>query len=318
MNKQELLQQIQNAVQDKSLTKNEILDAYRSGAKGGRHLHMSDILSYIGGGIVILGICILVAQNWDLLNDLTKILITLGSGIAAYTSGLLFFHEGRSKRLAYVFFLMSALLLPLGLHVAFDIAGMDIGSRETQSTISGILTATFLSSYMLYKNNTFLFFGIIFATWLFFAFTGLLLENSAFHIREIWEYQTLAAGISYVLLGYHFADHPERKALTGFLYGFGILGILGACFSFIDDSAFWEILYPGLTFGTIFLSTKLKSKSFLTFGVLFLMGYLLYITDEYFASSFGWPLALVLVGFAMMAVGYFGVRIHKKYIASEN
>jgi ABC-type branched-subunit amino acid transport system permease subunit len=75
-------------------------------------------------------------------------------------------------------------------------------------------------------------------------------------------------------------------------------------------------VYPLLVFGVIFLSVYVKSKAFLVFGTIFLIAYILKLTSEYFSSGLGWPLALVLAGLAIMAVGYYAVRINKRYLTT--
>lgn len=83
-----------------------------------------------------------------------------------------------------------------------------------------------------------------------------------------------------------------------------------------NQNTFWELLYPVIAFGIIYFSVYLKSRVLLIFGALFLIGYILKLTGEYFTSGLGWPLALVLAGLAVMLVGYYTVRINKKYLKS--
>jgi hypothetical protein len=45
------------------------------------------------------------------------------------------------------------------------------------------------------------------------------------------------------------------------------------------------------------------------------MIYILKITHEYFSKDLGWPLALVLVGFFMIAIGYFSFYLNRKYLS---
>ncbi len=71
-----------------------------------------------------------------------------------------------------------------------------------------------------------------------------------------------------------------------------------------------------LALGTLFLSINLKSGSFLTFGTLFIMAYILKITAEYFTRGLGWPLALVIAGLMLIAIGYLSFYLKKKYISS--
>ena len=75
-----------------------------------------------------------------------------------------------------------------------------------------------------------------------------------------------------------------------------------------------SVIYIGLNFGVLFLSVALKSRAMLVIGSLYLMGYILKITAEYFSDSLGWPISLVIAGFALIAVGYGTFRINQKYI----
>ena len=42
------------------------------------------------------------------------------------------------------------------------------------------------------------------------------------------------------------------------------------------------------------------------------------ITFEYFTEGLGWPLSLVLVGFALMGIGYMAFYLNKKYMRFNN
>jgi hypothetical protein len=79
-------------------------------------------------------------------------------------------------------------------------------------------------------------------------------------------------------------------------------------------SVVWEAVFPLLAFGAIVLAIYLKSKSMLTFGTLFIMAYIMKITAEYFSDSLGWPLALVIAGFGLLASGYMTFYLHRAYL----
>ena len=216
------------------------------------------------------------------------------------------------------FYFLSALVMPLGLHVTFHIAGFDTGSVSVQSVVSGILLTTFLLSYLVNRKTVFIIFNIIFGTWLFFSFTSSMVGSNPNYDWQFSAYRVLGVGLAYALLGYYFTETPHR-ALTGALYGLGVFCFLGAALALGDwkphQNAFWELVFPGLVFGAMFLSVYLKSKAFLTFGSLYLMGYILKITSEYFAQSLGWPLALVLTGLGLIAIGYLHFNLKKKYLS---
>jgi len=325
--KEETLQIISDLAKQQAVTKEEIMTAYNQGTGIipdqilTKKVSVTEILYYIGGGVVFLGISILMAQNWSVLGFETKVLATLGVSIMAYLVGILFGQNTKTETVGSAFYLISALVAPIGLYVIFENAGFDITGPGIQSLISGILFCTYLFSFIVFRKNIFTLFSIIFGTWLFYSLTGLLAGSSPyFGSSKFYQYQTLIAGLSYALLGYSFSK-TERAPLRGFLYGFGILGFLGASMALggwePNQSIFWELLFPVLVFGTLFLSVYIKSKSFLVFGTLFLMGYILKITAEYFSNSLGWPLVLVISGLSMIGIGYMSFAVKKKYLSSD-
>lgn len=324
--KEEALRYIRTLAEQKVLTREELNMAFDAGSGSKtdfvqtKKLGISEILSYIGGAIVFLGIAILLFQNWLTLGFSTKALATLGAGVAAYCVGVLFSRDQRMEAAGSAFYLISALVLPMGLYVVFDHAGFDAGSYGSQSAISGILFGMYLLSYLVFRKHVFTFFSILFGTWLFFSLTSFMTGGGAFYDRwKFYEYRTLATGITYMLIGYAFSKN-EHAPLSNFLYGFGIIGFLGSALSLggwkPNQNIFWELFFPGLIFGALFLSVHIRSKSFLTWGTLFLMAYILKITAEYFSTGLGWPLALVIAGLSVIGVGYMSLSLKKKYLSA--
>lgn len=329
MEKESLLSEIKQAAAAHVVTKDEVAAAYESGLAvtdqsvdhSLQHkLSVTDIMYYIGGAIVALGIAILVGQNWERLGTPVQILVTLGSAIAAYVVGVLFTRYQDLQGPSVAFFLISGIVMPLGLAITLDKAGLNLDNTSSWLIISGVLFAVYLASFFLYKKGIFTLFSIIFGTWLFQVIIQLIIgSNPLFYDYKIYAYRTLVTGLAYMLIGYYFTQTSQR-ALSGALYAFGSIGFLGAAMVLggysPNQNVFWELIYPLLVFGIIFLSITVKSKAFLVFGSLFLVGYIFKLTGEYFSNSFGWPLSLVLAGFLIMAVGYYTVRINKKYLTT--
>jgi hypothetical protein len=325
--KEEVLQYIRTLAEQKIITKDELIEAYDSGSGIKqdivltKKLGVSEILYYIGGAIVFLGISILLWQNWSTLGFGTKVLVTLGSGIAAYFVGLLFSRDERTETAGSAFYLISALVTPIGLWVVFDNTGLDASSYGSQSLISGIMFVTYLLSLFVFHKNIFTLFSILFGTRFFFSLTSWMVDGRPYlNDWKFYMYRVLIAGVAYMLMGYAFSKN-ERAPLSGFLYGFGIFGFLGAALALggwkPNQNVFWELIYPGLVFGALFLSVYIRSKAFLTFSTIFLMAYILKITSEYFSTGLGWPLALVIAGLAMIVVGYMSLSIKKEYIDTK-
>lgn len=328
MQKNELLNQIKDLAANNLLSKEEVISAYESGISGkeivpaeSKELDFIRVLYYIGGLIVVLGIVILVYQNWNKLGPGARVLITLGSSIAAYVVGVLFNTNKKTEEVGLAFHLISAFVMPIGIYILFENLGYNIRTDGFYCLLSGLLFTVYLASYLLFKRNFFLLFAIIFGTWLFFAATDMMVRKDGFYnyYNDFFKYRTLLTGLSYILLGYSFVADEFKKALSGPLYGFGIFGLLGASLWMggwkPQQNIFWELIFPVMVFTTLFLSTQLKIKSFLSFGTIFLILFICKITGEYFTDSMGWPFALVLAGFALIAVGYLFFYLDKKYLS---
>lgn len=326
MEKNETLASITKLAEKNTITKDEVLKAFEKGKSGKANpLHheigISEVLYFIGGIIVFVGIAVLIGQNWNALNSFTRLLTTLGFGIAAYMIGVLLHKEEKYGAVGYAFHLIAALVIPLGLGVFLDQMGYQYETNGIQSLIAGTLLVMYLASYFVFKKTIFMLFTIAYATWFFFVFTNFLIEPNPFITENnFFEYRFLFVGLSYLFLGYYFAS-TKQNVLTSALYGFGNLFFLGAAFALggfePEQNLFWELLFPFFVSAVLLLSVRFKSKSFLTFGTIFLMAYILKITGEYFSGTLGWPICLMLCGIALIAVGYYSFTLNKKYISSH-
>jgi hypothetical protein len=323
MDKQALLAEVKAQSAQNTITRQELLDAFERGRGAvGDHalfqrLSLAEILYYMGGIITFTGIAVLVWQHWQEFNMLTRILVTLGSGIAAYVVGVLLTHNEKTEQVGQAFFFLSQLLMPTGMLVTFDELGYDINSAGVNAVISCVLLLIALSSYFAFNRVVFIVYAILFGTWFFFAITSYLIHGYPTTWERFYEYRALVTGLSYMLLGYYFST-TEKSNVTGFLYGVGSFVFLGAALALggwqPNQNVFWELIFPGLSLGFVFLGVYIRSRAFLVFGAIYLMVYILKITAEYFQESFGWPLSLVLAGLLLIATGYGTFYLNRRYI----
>ncbi len=323
MDKTQTLNNIRALVSQNQITKEELLKAYDEGQENKPHdvlnrkIGVAESLYFIGGLIVFIGISVLIFQNWETLNTFTRILVTLGSGIIAYIVGILLGLNKDTDPVGYAFHLIAALVLPLGMFIAFDAAGIEPNTSGYMSIIFGTLFFLYLASFLLLKKLIFVIFAIIFGSTLYFTFINFIIGSSPLlNDLSFNEYRVLILGASYILLGYSFAG-TDKKGLSGSLYGIGVFGVLASTLALggwsPTQNVLWELLFPGLALASIFATFYFNSRSFMLWGTLFLMIYILKITGEYFTDSLGWPLSLVLVGLALMMIGFFAFSLNKKF-----
>ncbi len=327
--KDDLIREIKIAAALGHVAREELLQAYDQGsqneglpAKAGPSestvvkTGIAHAMYYLGGAVVFIGIAMLIGQHWRNLSYFTQLLATMGSAIVAYGLGVLLSSRRAYASVGNAFFFIAALTLPMGLGIGLHHAGFNTTDLGPQSTMAAILAAIFLISYMTLHTTVFELFSIIFSTWLFISFSGWLVHSDAWGgLVKFFEYRALIIGAAYLLLGYQ-SSRDGKQALTGPLYGFGVMIFLGAALALggskPHQNIVWEMIFPVLTLGAIVGSVYLKRKSLLTFGSLYLMGYICKITIEYFEDSMGWPLSLVLIGLLLIAVGYGSFQLHRK------
>jgi hypothetical protein len=320
MGKGELLASVKQLAAEKQLTRSELLDAYDSGVAATDTAHraigLSGIMYYIGGAIVFLGVAILIGQNWIRLDGFTKIVATLGIAVATFVAGIILRRDSRTAAVADPMFLIAGLVAPTGLAVLFNQLGSDPSTPINLVTITATLFLAFFAAHQLLKKTVLEFFSFAFATALLFAVVNFLLSTAPGpDYTTIYELVLLVVGICYMAFGWWYTQ--TGRVLAGVLNGFGALFLLGSVLALggyaPSQNVGWEIVAPFLALGVMFASVKIRSSAYLTFGAIALMVYILKVTGEYFSGSFGWPIALMVAGLLLIAVGFYSVRIRRRF-----
>lgn len=329
MNKNNIINGIKSLAASGELERNEILVAYDEGKNQLSKEHSnhsnnsttlsrySGILYYIGGGIVFLGLIFFIEQLWSGFNTFMRIFITLGAGLASYIMGVLFNQQHRLGAAGPAFFMISALLIPGGIMVSLDEYNIRLDENKIQNFISGLLFITYLLSYVVFKRAVLLAFTFFFGTWFYFAITFTLLNNAI--ILPEWRigyYLFATLGLSYLFIAFSYKK-TDKQALVKILYLLGINFFLGSLLALTgwkpSQDVLWEILFPGIVFGGLYLSAVIHSRIILTFCAFYLAIYIIKITVEYFSDGLGWPITLILCGFMLMGMGYGVIHLKRKY-----
>jgi uncharacterized membrane protein len=330
MEKQQLIAELKSSIDQGQISKNEILQILSIPAVAVnssedtviKRMSLSQIFYYIGGIIVVIGLIVLMSQNWANFSYVMKVLVTFGVGLAFFISATLLAKIDQVKKLSTVFYFISGILIPFGYFVIFkdNINSSNVFLYNT--LISFLCLLQFgLTQYVL-RKDIFTIFNTIFATWFFVGLSNNLISNNPGKFSETFHlYQTFLVGLSYVLVGYHLKT--QGRLFANLLDGFGILGLLGSGFALnlmasstygATASVVWILVYPVLLIASIISSVYLKSSSFLFIGTLFLIAYIIRLTSQYFSDTLGWPLVLILMGLVIMALGYLAFHLNKKYI----
>lgn len=310
MNKQETLAFIQRQIESGVITREEAAGMPSMGVDTVENKSHNLINTFygIGGVIVVIGVIILVVQNWQDIGFVGQMLVTLGLSLVTFISALIF-NRPQHDKLSQVFFTISAALAPIGVVVFCNEMGIEIERWGTQTIVALILFTIYLAAYYASKKNILVFISTVFATWAYYAILLNVLEGSSGIMASdsalILKWATIILGACYIVLGNRFTP------LRDFFYNVGALGILSAG---IMIGGFFDVIYIAFIFAAFYGSVYLKSRGMLTLGAMFLIAHIIKITSEHFAGSVGWPLALVFIGFVVIGIGCGTLWINRKYI----
>ncbi len=374
--KEVLLQEIRDQVSRGILSREDLLAATTgvvsptstvAEPKARWHVSLPTVLYFLGGLVVVLGVIILIAQNWESLPSIARMAVTLGVSLAAYITGVLLQYSTKAERADQVFFAIAMVLLPLGLGVTFYEVGYDLDMEWTALAIAALSYGVATLSRFLYRRGpAFIVFSIIFAIPLFFsagsvaisyalwsAFIVTLVElyflrqsqkavyaffatvfGSAFYLsivaflleqsnasysfeKKVWEYALLLLGLALGVLAFLFST-THYRVIAWAWYGIASIVFYSSAFALSGyvptQNLLWEMILPIVIFGGIFFSTYARTRILLITSSIALIAYIIKITSEYFVDSLGWPLALVLIGLALIGVGFLSLYLNRRYI----
>jgi hypothetical protein len=324
MNKEQLLNTVVELAKHGHLSKDEILEAYQKGrslAKSPlslKQILFSEIFYYMGAAVVVMGLTVLVWQHWNTFSTFAKIMTTLGTGLLFYILGTVVSTNKQFSSLGKSFHLIAGLILPVGLLISFVILGYNLMNSLTQTCLFGALFFIYALSSFLYRKSLFIIFAILYGVLTFFSLTDYLTINNPFVIHHFVEYRVLASGFSLMALAYYFVKHSNRLSLASWLNGIGVAAFLGAIFWILgwspDSSTIGEIFFPTFAMFVMLMSIFMKSRAYLVFGGVFFLISIITLTGKYFATSLGWPITLVIIGFFLIFIGFCTVRIKIKYL----
>ena len=261
------------------------------------------LFNYIGGIFVFSGIAILINLLWDDISSAQRVIITFGTGLVAIILGVVACKDTRFEKASTPLFLVSALLIPIGLFVFLDEYMPERGDPVTAAIlIFGTLAAQYALIFFALNRSSLLFITLIFWN----GFIATVLEK--FEIEG--EFIGIVLGISMLSLTYAIGK-TEHRAIVPFWYFIGGATLLTSYWAEFEGTML-DISYLGLNAFLVYLSIVVASRTLLFVSVLGLFFYMGYFASEYFADVIGWPLSLIVLGLAMMGLSAYALKLGRK------
>ncbi len=309
--KEDALQDIVSLARHNQITLEEIAQAFNSPqiqiVKASSSV-LSKLFGYIGGIFVFAGIGVFISMYWDDFGSAARVIVTLGTGLVAFIMGLVCLADKKYERAATPLFLISSFLQPTGILVMLQeySSGGDVRHGMLFMAVYMLMQqgATFWA-----KGRTVLAFSAILFGSIFFA--------NLFDILGVNEKLIgIIIGTSLLCIAYAL-NQSKHLAIASFWYFVGAVTLLWSIFESVEKSPL-EPVYLGASALIIFLSTYVRSRTLLLVGTLSMLLYIGYYTAKHFANTVGWPIALVMIGVALITLSSLAVRLNKQYIKSSN
>jgi len=312
MHKEDALQEILGIAKRNDLTLADITRAFTQGGSP-EELQKSSggvlkrIFGYFGGIFILSGIGAFITMHWDEFNSAARIIVTLGTGFAAFIMALAASSDPRYQRAATPLFLIAALLQPCGIFVMLHEFSQGGNPKH------GVL---FMATVMLLQQGLTLWkkqYTTLAYTTIFF---GCVFFGTAFNLMGMDEgFTALVMGTSLMCVTYA-VGKTRHQPITPFWYFIASVCLFGGFFDLVHNSPL-EILYLGLCAGMVYLSTMLRSRSLLLTSTIAMLSYIGYFTSKHFMTNDSWPIVLVLIGVIFLGLGSLAMKINNKYIKQK-
>ncbi len=304
--REDALEQIRAIARAHGITGAEIAAALADQPRADGTSIVGRMLAWLGGTFVLAGLGVFISLNWDVMNTAARIVITLGSGLAALVFGLVASRDARYERAEPPLFLLAAALQATGILVAID--EFSTGGDWRYAVLAMTLVMGLQQAALLQKLRIH---ALVFTTIAFaagFASTGLDLLEAAGDVNAA------VVGASLAILAFGLARTPFRTQ-SGFWMLVGSATCMMGLFELLRGTPI-ELGYLALACGAVALSAYARSRVLLAVGTIALLGYISYFTADRLLDVWGWPLALIALGIVLLGVSLAAMRLHRRYLAA--
>ena len=282
----------------------QALGAPSVAGESGRRGAIVRVLGFLGGTFVFAGIAAFITLQWGQMNSAARVVVTLGSGVAAFALGLLASRDPRFEKAATPLLIVGAALEPTGILVAFEEFGTGGDWHWASLITSGIMAAQFGLVFSVLRRSMPLFVMVAFT---FVAFgTALDFMDVDGNVIAV----LLGASLLLAAIGIGRTVHRE---ITPIWYLVGAFTFLAGLFDMVKRSP-GEIVFLAGAAGFVYLSVVVHSRTLLVTATLGILAYTGWFTGEHFADSIGWPLALIAFGIFMIGLSAAAFRIDRDYV----
>ena len=331
MNKEQLYKDIKNSIESNSVSPQELVEYVKSlgsaapgveNKESKKNSLIPKVLFSIGGLIALVGILVLLANNWDTIGFAGRWIVTMGLGVTFFVSAGIIAKKQEFDILSQVFFVLSAFGLSIGSFVWIGETSLSAWKGyDILTLVASLNLGVFSIALYVYRKSVLHIIVTTFFTLLVNALVSRFIENSGydfFTIKDILAYVSMCMGVLYLVYA-SWIRSINMTTDSSPVYRFLIFSAF--CSFFFGGlflGGFWNVLYPLVAIGGVSLSVYLRSQIGLTVTGIAIAIYCIKISIQYFSDSIGFSLTLLLSGLCIIGLGYLTYALNKKYISKQN
>lgn len=126
-----------------------------------------------------------------------------------------------------------------------------------------------------------------------------------------FNWASLIIGLSVMFTAYGLQKAGRYPRLSGLGYFIGSVMAYSGLFDLVQNTSI-ELIYLAVTASTLYVCVVLQSRALLLTTVIAMLGFIGYYSAEHFANSLGWPITLMLMGTAFLAVGTLAIKVKQR------
>lgn len=326
MNKEHILKTVRDGLANGVITRSDLQNISvadpRPEAASSRNSLVSKVFYALGGIIALIGIVVLVSDNWTELGTAGRLIVTLGVSLATYIAAIMLHRKGIQSALVQIFFILSAALAPIASFVFLDSLGVsDAYAVTSQVGIALVLLVIYGAALVVTKRNILhIICGLAFS-WAYYATVAWTLRGSGFSpdaFKDVQVYTSMILGFAFLaystwlktLIKGQPSDSLRRVASA-----YNIAAFLFVLLPALTLTGAWDAIYALLALGAVMVSIQLRTTAGLVISAVSIAVYVIHVSSKYFQNSVGWAAILVVVGFLIIGIGYLTYYLNRKYIA---
>jgi len=312
MSKASVIEELKQLIKNGEIERKEVEVLFES-----PDFHKKDIrynlFYYIGGLVLLVGIGLLITQNWELIGTWGRVLSTLGVFVVLYFAASVA-DKREVGEISFPFYIVAYVMLPIGIGVTMSEFYSGVIGIELTLLFSIMCFAIAYLTYLLRRDPVHMFFSFVFGTYAYFV-----LIDYIYYLTSADDYYRRTAYVFFVvsLIYLFYARLLLRNAamwLVGNLVEYaGLITLIVSAVVLTGSreaaSFIWLSLTPLIFLFLAYLSSYFSSKKYLWLSFLGIAAYLIKITFDYFEGSQYWPLGVILCGAMIIFAGFVVFRL---------